>query len=138
MASQPKPSLNAIPLAHEVYRRMVGLGLSQKMLAVRAGLGASYVADLFSGKSRNPKNEQLEKLAAALGCRTDDLSHPGQAANDPETHDSVDTSGILPLYPSEVSVIRLWRVLPPAARDQVLLRMTELLQDGFGGTKGTG
>jgi transcriptional regulator with XRE-family HTH domain len=128
MSSQRHPSPGAIPIAYEVHRRMVDLGLSQKALAVRAGLGPSYVADLFAGKSRNPKNEQLEKLAKALGCEVADLTHPQRAAsNDPERHDGVDASSILPLYPSELPLLRLWRVLSRDARDQLLLRAIELL-----------
>lgn len=63
-------------IAKEVERRMLLLGMQQKHLARAAGLNETYVRDLIKGKSKNPKNEHLAKLAEALGCTIGDLMPP--------------------------------------------------------------
>lgn len=50
-------------VAREVYRRMSAAGLTQKGLAIRAGLNPTYVRDLFMGRSQNPTAGNLHKLA---------------------------------------------------------------------------
>ncbi len=56
---------------------MALLGLSQKALARKAGVGDTYVRDILKGKSRNPGGEKLECIAAVLGCTARDLLFPG-------------------------------------------------------------
>lgn len=56
---------------------MAHLGLSQKALARKAGVGDTYVRDILKGKSRNPGGEKLECIAAVLGCTARDLLFPG-------------------------------------------------------------
>ncbi|GCD55183.1 LexA family transcriptional regulator [Acetobacter pasteurianus] len=65
------------PVADELERRMAHLGLSQKALARKAGVGDTYVRDILKGKSRNPGGEKLECIAAVLGCTARDLLFPG-------------------------------------------------------------
>ncbi|GCD74216.1 transcriptional regulator [Acetobacter pasteurianus NBRC 3299] len=65
------------PVADELERRMALLGLSQKALARKAGVGDTYVRDILKGKSRNPGGEKLECIAAVLGCTARDLLFPG-------------------------------------------------------------
>ncbi|KDE20693.1 transcriptional regulator [Acetobacter aceti 1023] len=65
------------PVADELERRMAQLGLSQKALARKAGVGDTYVRDILKGKSRNPGGEKLECIAAVLGCTARDLLFPG-------------------------------------------------------------
>src|SRR5689334_7649933 len=107
--ARPLPQ-DATPLAHQVHKRMMELGISQKALALRAGLNQTYVRDLFTGHTRNPKYAHLEKLAQALGCEIADLypdpanptsptgptgsaSKPScAAANDQEKVDPVDAT----------------------------------------------
>lgn len=60
-------------LADRVRSRMEALGLNQFSLAKRAGLGESYVRDLFRGKVKEPGSVKLFALAAALGCEPKDL-----------------------------------------------------------------
>lgn len=60
-------------IAREIERRMVALEMNQKHLARAAGLNETYVRDILKGKSKNPKHEQLAKLADALGCTLNDL-----------------------------------------------------------------
>lgn len=124
----PEPlSQKASAIAREVYRRMTELGMNKKRLAEVAGIGETYVHDLYRGKSLNPHTEQLSKLAAALGCTVDDLRNPGRSGDQPGVSQRVEPRGILPLFPDEVALVRLWRILPKAAKDRVMLRVTELL-----------
>ncbi len=44
-------------------KRLTGRGLSEA-----AGLGETAVKNIFSGKSRNPRQDTLMKLAGVLGC----------------------------------------------------------------------
>lgn len=127
VVNDPDLSPDASPVAHEVYRRMEALGISKKRLAISAGLADTYVHDLFRGRSKNPKSEQLSKLAEALGCTVDDLRHPVGSSGDPEGQKGLDPTSILPLFPDDIALIRLWRFLPKRAKDLVLLRVTELL-----------
>lgn len=127
VANDEPLSPNASPVAREVYRRMMDLGISKKRLALDAGLAPTYVHDLFRAKSKNPQTDHLDKLAKALGCSADDLRHPVRASSDPKGEESPDPASVLPLFPDDVVLIRLWRVLPKRAKDLVLLRITELL-----------
>jgi transcriptional regulator with XRE-family HTH domain len=63
------------PLAQNLYRLMTERGFSNmKSLSLRAGMGASFVADIFAGNSRQPRREGLQKLAAIMGVSIDDLT----------------------------------------------------------------
>jgi transcriptional regulator with XRE-family HTH domain len=106
-------------LAREVYRRMNAKGLTKKALALRAGLGATYVHDLFRGKSRNPKGEQLARLADALGCSVSDLiSHPVPPGSPPKDDEFLNRL-------EETALIELWRILSPAGRRRMLDSMRD-------------
>lgn len=61
-------------IARNVRLLMEAKGLGSKALSLRAGLNETYVRDILKGKSRNPRHEHLQKLAAALGCRVIDLT----------------------------------------------------------------
>lgn len=61
-------------IVRELRRRMEAMHLDKKTLSVRAGLGESYVRDLFSGKSKNPTASKLGRLAKVLGCATADIT----------------------------------------------------------------
>lgn len=127
VAKPPSLSPDASAVAREVYRRMLARGMTKKRLAIDSGLAPTYVHDLFRGKSKNPLSEHLAKLAGALGCSVDDLGHPVGSSGEPEINQKVDPASILPLFPDDVALIRLWRVLPKRAKDLVLMRITELL-----------
>jgi transcriptional regulator with XRE-family HTH domain len=80
-------------IADEIRRRMQLLGLSAERLSLAAGLNKTYVRDIFTGRARSPKLDNLAKLAGALGCSVDELTsldrpHPprreDQAQTDPE------------------------------------------------------
>jgi transcriptional regulator with XRE-family HTH domain len=66
-------SPRAIPFAREIHRRMVAAGLNQAELARRAGLGITYVRDLFRGKSRNPRIDHALKLAGVFEASLTEL-----------------------------------------------------------------
>jgi transcriptional regulator with XRE-family HTH domain len=127
MVRIPKLAPEASVVAREVHRRMVDAGITKKRLALDSGLGETYVHDLFRGKSMNPQSEHLAKLAKGLKCEVSDLTHPAGASEKPKISQNIDPSDILPLFPSDVAMIRLWKRLPKYAKDLVLMRITELL-----------
>ena len=53
-------------------------GFNQKSLARAAGLNQTAVRDILIGKSRHPRHDTLEKLAASLECSVIDLLEPGR------------------------------------------------------------
>jgi transcriptional regulator with XRE-family HTH domain len=61
-------------IARNVRLRMKARGLGQKALSLKADLNETYVRDILKGKSRNPRQEHLQKLALALECRVSDLT----------------------------------------------------------------
>jgi len=67
------------PLARELERRMREAGLTQKALALNAGLNETAVRDILTGKSRHPRHDTVQKLAAVLGVGAADLIEPGRA-----------------------------------------------------------
>lgn len=125
----------ALPVAHEVLRRMLALGITKKALALEAGLKSGYVHDLFRGKSQNPKTEHLQKLAVALGCTLEDLIDPGSAGSNQSSNDPFDFSDIFPIRPGEVHLIRMWRLLNDTARDRVLHLVMQLVASRSQGRK---
>ena len=92
-------------LVSELKRRMAAAGLSQKRLALAAGLNETAVRDIVAGRSRHPRHDTLEKLGAALGCSAGELieSRNGVASvgagdawlliarYDPDRHDGRET-----------------------------------------------
>ncbi len=69
------------PLVAELRRRMAAAGFSQKALARAAGLNETAVRDILIGKSRHPRHDTVQKLAAALGCSAGELIDPSSAAS---------------------------------------------------------
>lgn len=67
-------------VARELRRQMEAAGFNQKSLARIAGLNETAVRDILVGKSRHPRHDTLQKLAAALGCPLIDLIEPGGGA----------------------------------------------------------
>ena len=119
MPIRPPPPENG-PLAAEVYRRMVVCELTQIGLARKAGLNETYVRDLFRGKSLNPKQAELAKLAAALGCTVTDLTSPGRSRGDDKDEKLAKTA-------EELMILRIWRVLGPEGRNRLVGQAAELV-----------
>lgn len=61
-------------LAARLMARRREAGLSVAELARRSGLTRQYVGGLEAGRKRNPTLATLTALAAALGCRLEDLA----------------------------------------------------------------
>lgn len=129
MTRIPRLSPTASPVGQAVHRIMVARKRSPKELALKAGLGESYVYDLLSGDSQNPKTAELKKLVAELGCELSDLESPGTPSGDHLEGQNVDFSSILPLFPDEFALIRMFRYLHRRSKDLVLMRVSELLPD---------
>lgn len=86
-------------------------GLTVEELADRAELSTAYVSQMANNK-RNVSLRNLEKLAAALGCRTEDLI--GTAT------------------PTNNDILDLWAAIPVERRElarQVLESFTEVKKD---------
>ena len=116
--------------AREIHRRMLDLGFSQKSLAARADVNSTYIRDIFLGRSQNPKTEQLQKVATALGCFVTDLTDPGWAgANEPTSE--------APDHPSELAIIEMWRVLSPFGRDKAIRQVAGLLREETAAARST-
>ncbi len=70
-------TIMASQLAREIRRRMAASGFNQKSLARAAGLNETAVRDILIGKSRHPRHDTVQKLAASLGCPVMALLEPG-------------------------------------------------------------
>ena len=70
-------TIMASQLAREIRRRMTASGFNQKSLARVAGLNETAVRDILIGKSRHPRHDTVQKLAASLGCPVMALLEPG-------------------------------------------------------------
>ncbi len=82
-------AMNDTHLVRELQRCMTRAKLSQKRLALIAGLNETAVRDIVTGRSRHPRHDTLQKLANALDCTVSDLidERTGTAArtgDDPE------------------------------------------------------
>ncbi len=66
-------AMNDTHLVRELQRRMALARLSQKRLALMAGLNETAVRDIVTGRSQHPRHDTLQKLANALECTVVDL-----------------------------------------------------------------
>ena len=53
-------------LADRIDKRLKEIGLSRRAASEKAELSETYIRDLIEGRSKSPRIEGLEKLAAAL------------------------------------------------------------------------
>lgn len=71
-AKAPKtmPAGNGLPpvLLRRIEARLAALGMSKWALSARAGLGETYMADLFHGKNTKPSIQAMASIAKALEC----------------------------------------------------------------------
>lgn len=68
------------PIAANIARSMTEAGLTQKGLALKAGLGETAIRDILKGRSRHPRHDTIQKIADALNCSAAELLGEGQAA----------------------------------------------------------
>jgi transcriptional regulator with XRE-family HTH domain len=113
-----KLSTTASPVAREIHRRMEALEMSPTRLALRAGVNATYVRDLFSGKSQNPRHAHVQRIAVALGCTILDLIDPRPPGERVQISEVVDR-------PDELAFLRFWRALSSEGKNQFLQRAIE-------------
>ena len=76
-------------LADEIRRRMEAGGFNQKSLARAAGLNETAVRDILIGKSRHPRHDTVQKIAAALDCTAAQLIEPARAVGGSEYADEL-------------------------------------------------
>jgi transcriptional regulator with XRE-family HTH domain len=91
-------------------------GLSMKNLALKAGLNETYVRDILSGRSKNPRHEGLVAIATALNCSILDLIDPELAAKPITECEVVDK-------PEERAWLAFFRAHSPAGRERLLRTM---------------
>lgn len=120
MATLRKLPEDATFTARELVRRMESGGFTQKSLATAAEVNETYVRDILRGKSKNPKSQQLKKVADALGCEVADLTDPGRSGSDKPL-------GKAPNRSSEVALIEMWRVLSPHGQTLAIKKVAQLL-----------
>jgi predicted transcriptional regulator len=53
-------------IRNDIRRRMRALGSNMKRLSLDAGLGETYVRDLLTDRSKNPKTAEIQKVLEAL------------------------------------------------------------------------
>lgn len=108
------------PLVAYLKERMGQLGIGQKELATRAGLGDTYVRDILRGRSTSPQVMKLARLARALDVPVDRLFALTTAS---EASEIVEDT-------AELVLLRAFRQLPDAEREGILryidFRLTDL------------
>jgi transcriptional regulator with XRE-family HTH domain len=103
-------------IARSIYRRMKQMRLTQKALALKAGVNETYVRDVLQGRSKNPRHEQLAAIATVLNCSILDLIDP-ELASKPITESEVVDK------PEERAWLAYFRAHSPAERERLLLSM---------------
>ena len=107
---------------------MLAKGFGQKALALAADVNETYVRDLFKGKSKNPKNDQLSKIAKALGCTLSDLTDPRRA-------EDIQESEKIAQSPEEVELLRIWRRAAPTGRARIIDAIEAAMMGGLSGIR---
>ena len=108
-------------LPDEIRRRMAALGHSTASLAAAAGVRDSFVKDIIRSKSRNPRAEQVQRLASALGCTVEDLT--GTSTPQPSEHPRASRIAAINAKLQTIStndldmVLRLLDAVQPAAEE---------------------
>jgi len=108
-----KPSKAASTVAIEIYRRMSMIGMTHKALSTRAGLNETYVRDLITAKSKNPRHQHLAAIAHALGCTLNELVDPRPPRPDVAKPELVEK-------PDELIILDLWRRLTQQGKDRLV------------------
>jgi transcriptional regulator with XRE-family HTH domain len=121
LMSDTRISPHATPLVREIHRRMVEAGLNPFSLAAKTGRGESYFRDMFRGRSRSPNLEFLPSIAAALGCKEEDLLRPGKAEGRPGP--SGQSNEV-----TEAALLGFWRMLTEQGQRRV---MEVVIQEAF-------
>lgn len=110
-----EPSHMASYLVRELERRMNLAGLKPRSLSIKAGLNPTAVRDILEAtKSKSPKNDTLQKLAAVLACSVADLTEenpppiPSQPPASSEEQDAPSTA-MQPLpFPVDKPDVAVW------------------------------
>jgi transcriptional regulator with XRE-family HTH domain len=100
----------ATPLTRYLHQRMAELSIGQKEVALRAGLGDTYVRDILKGRSVSPQVGKLAKIAEVLAVPLQRLLQLTTAADPAEVVKDA----------AELVLLRAWRQLPDREREGVL------------------
>jgi len=84
-------------IIREIEKRLKLLNLNATNAAKKAGLGQDAIRDILRGKSLNPSNDTLQKVAKVLGCTVADLTGERASAPLPKRQQLADTVEIAEL-----------------------------------------
>ena len=56
--------------------RITAAGFNPRAVSLAAGLGATAVRDILSGRSQQPRRQTLHRIAQVLGCSVDEILNP--------------------------------------------------------------
>lgn len=116
-----KLAADATPLAREVNKRMVERGIpSMSALAAGAKVSYDFIRDIFRGKSLKPNGQELAKVAAFLGCSSEQLLNPGRPEQLQEDEKKIKT-------PEELTWIRIWRRASDYGRSRLMAAAQEAM-----------
>jgi predicted ATPase/transcriptional regulator with XRE-family HTH domain len=118
---QAMPVTDTVPAFGDVLRRFrMASGLSQEVLAVRAGLSARGISDLERGINRAPHRTTVDLLAKALGlhdcdCATLEAAAPRQRAGHPRRRRGgslgIQAAWLIPLFGRDQDYAAVGRLL---------------------------
>ncbi len=116
----PDLSEEAVPVARELHRHLTERGLHHVDVSLSAGLGRDYLRDLFRGKSKNPKGDELLKVSGYLRIPLRALAEQDAIAGD-------QIGGDHPYTQEEIALVDLWRLLSDIGRDRALSAIAKLI-----------
>lgn len=76
-------------LKERIGERLADLSLSAKDASRQAGLGLSYIDDIFSDKAKSAQPHNVQRLAKALQCKVSWLRGDDRFPDDPANHELV-------------------------------------------------
>jgi transcriptional regulator with XRE-family HTH domain len=108
------PAADASLVVKGIYARMVAAGMTQKSLAIAAGLKDGYVRDLFRGKSSTQALENMFRIADALNCSVQELSSAPSSEAGPKFQFERQCN------PDEAALLKSFRLAPIEKQKEIL------------------
>lgn len=112
-------------------RRAEDPDLSDRAVALKAGLGESYVRDMRRGKTRDPGTDNLRRIAAAIGADLESVLPRDGDAGSAVARDDGDTDFALLEYAVQGLTRELkakGRRLPPGKMANLILLTYQMLR----------
>ena len=116
----PDLANDAVPVARKLHGILSERGLHHVAVSQQAGLGRDYLRDLFRGKSKNPKADELVRITKALAVGLSEVTEKGTPLQDKLSGDKQYTR-------VEVALLDLWGLLSDVGRDEALGAIAKLI-----------